>query len=301
MALQEKVARTAANNQGAQYESFALSWATGSEVRGLDLTRPDDITDATLDSLLHLLAERGILLFRGQKISHAQQLAFTKRFGPLAKTGLLSRYAPEGYPDLFTVTNMKVDGVRSETWNAARQWHSDQSFLPVPARACLLRCELAPKLGGNTLFANMYQAYAGLSEGLKATLDRLTAFHCVFNTRATVLDGRPSFSAEEKARAEGAVHPAIMTHPLTRKKYLYLNEQNVDHFEGWTIKESAPLLDSIYAHLSQPAYCYRHVWQPGDIIMWDNKTTQHNALADYDLDNLDAPENHRLMFRSTLA
>ena len=292
---------TVASRQGVKFESHPLSWASGSEVRGIDLTRPQDLTDADVDAVMRLLGERGILLFRGQKISHAQHVEFTRRFGPLAKTGLLSRYAPAGYPDLFTVTNMKVDGVRSETWNAARQWHSDQSFLPVPARACLLRCELAPKLGGNTLFANMYQAYNGLSDGLKKTLEGMSAFHCVFNTRATVLDGRKEFTAEEKAMAGGAVHPVIRTHPLTGKKYLFVNEQDVDHFDGWTIKESAPLLDFLYAHLSQPAYCYRHQWQPGDIIMWDNQTMQHNALADYDLDNLDAPENHRLMYRATLA
>jgi taurine dioxygenase len=299
MALQEKVAT--ASRPGGVYETQALSWRTGTEVRGLDITRPEDISDSTIDSLRKLLAERGILLFRGQKLSHDQQLAFSKRFGALAATGLLSRYAPKGYPDIFTVTNMKIDGVRSETWNAARQWHSDQSFLPVPARACMLHCYRTPRLGGNTMFANMYQAYNALSDGLKANLEMLKAFHSVFNTRATVLDGRPPFSAEEKARAGGAVHPAIMTHPLTGRKYLFLNEQDVDHFEGWTIKESAPLLDYLYAHLCQPQYTYRHQWQLGDLIMWDNKATQHNALADYDLDNLDAPENERLMFRTTIA
>jgi taurine dioxygenase len=298
MAEQEAVT---AGAKGVRFETHDLSWATGTEVRGLDLTRPQDLSDTDVDAIMRLLAERGILLFRGQKVSHAQHLDFTRRFGPLAKTGLLSRYAPEGFPDLFMVTNMKVDGVRSETWNAARQWHSDQSFLPVPARACLLRCEKAPKLGGNTMFANMYQAYDGLSAGLKKALEGMSAFHCVFNTRATVLDGRKEFTPEEKAMAGGATHPVIRTHPLTGRKYLFVNEQDVDHFDGWTIKESAPLLDYLYAHLSQPAYTYRHQWQPGDIIMWDNQTMQHNALADYDLDNLDAPENHRLMYRATLA
>jgi taurine dioxygenase len=302
MTVQEKVAAKPASSAKVQLQSVPLSWATGSEVRGLDLTRPKDLNDATVDALMMLLGERGVLLFRGQKLNHDQHLEFTRRFGPLAKTGLLTRYAPPGYPDLFTVTNMKIDGVRSETWNAARQWHSDQSFLEVPARACLLRCELAPKFGGgDTMFANMYQAYDGLSEGLKQTLSGMKAFHCVFNTRATVLDGRKPFTEEEKKNAGGATHPVVKQHTLTGRKFLFVNEQDVDHFDGWTIKESAPLLDYLYAHLSQPAYTYRHKWQPGDIIMWDNQAVQHNALADYDLDNLDAPENHRLMFRSTLA
>ena len=153
----------------------ALSWRTGSEVEGLDLRRSADIPESTIRDLWQLLGERGILLFRNQHLDHDQHLAFTRRFGSLAKTGLLGRHAPPGYPDLFTVTNIKTDGKRSETENAAQQWHSDQSFLPVPARASLLRCVHAPQYGGDTMFANMFQAYEALSEGLRATLEPLRA------------------------------------------------------------------------------------------------------------------------------
>ena len=294
----------AATSRNAMFDAKPLCWRTGSEIQGLDLRRSDDIPDATIQALWRLLGERGILLFRNQGLDHDQHLAFTRRFGPLAKTGLLGRYAPEGYPDLFTVTNIKTAGAHSETENAAQQWHSDQSFLPIPARASLLRCVHAPELGGDTMFANMYQAYEALSEGLKTALESLRALHTVFSSRATVLNGRKPFSTvseEELERMKGTVHPVIRPHQDTGRKTLYVSEQMVDHFEGWTIAESAPLLDYLFALSARPAHTYRHRWQPGDIIFWDNRCTMHYAPIDYDFAAMDLPENRRLMYRSTLA
>jgi taurine dioxygenase len=278
-----------------------LSWRTGSEIRGLDLRRSDLIPDTTIEALWRLLGERGILLFRGQHIDHDQHLAFTRRFGPLAETGMLSRYAPEGYPDLFTVTNIRVAGVRSETEVAAAQWHSDQTFLPKPARASLLRCVEAPRIGGDTMFANLYQAYEALSPGLKQTLEGLTAFHSLTNTRSRVFYGRKPPTEEEMKKIQGAIHPVILTHPDTSWKCLFVSDQMVDHFEGWTVEESKPLLDYLNALSTQPAFTYRHHWRPGDLIAWDNRCTMHYTPVDYDLSAVDAPENRRLMFRSTLA
>jgi taurine dioxygenase len=290
-----------ARRNSPEFVAEPLSWRTGSEVIGLDLARSDEISEGAIRAMWQLLGERGILLFRDQSLTHDQHLAFTKRFGPLAETGMLSRYAPPGYPDIFTVTNMKIDGVRSETANAARQWHSDQTFLPTPARGSLLYCHLTPKIGGDTLFANMYQAYEALSDGLKAILEQLYAFHTLFNTRATVLNGRRPPSEEEMTKLEGALHPVITTHPDTGRKCLFISEQMVDHFDGWTIAESAPLLDYLFSISTQPAFTYRHQWKPGDLIFWDNRCTMHNAPADYDVEAMDAPENHRLMYRTTLA
>jgi taurine dioxygenase len=286
------------------YQVRPLSWRTGSEIVGLDLRASEHLSDATIAALWQLLGERGILLFRGQVLDHDQHLAFTRRFGPLAKTGLLGRHAPAGYPDIFTVTNIKKDGQRSETENAAQQWHSDQSFLPVPARASLLRCVHAPQFGGDTMFANMYQAYEALSDGLKATLEPLRAWHTLFSTRSQRLSGRKAFSSvspEELERMKGHAHPVIRTHTDTGKKTLYVSEQMVDHFDGWSTEDSAPLLDYLFALSVQPAHTYRHRWQPGDLIFWDNRCTMHFAPLDYDFAGMDAPQNHRLMYRSTLA
>jgi taurine dioxygenase len=295
-------ARTAAaTTTSAQFETRPIAWRLGTEIMGIDLKRSEEISDESIRQMWQLLGQRGILLFRKQGLNHDQHLAFTRRFGQLALTGLTSRYAPPGYPDIFTVTNIKTDGARSETENAAQQWHSDQTFLRVPARASMLRCELAPQYGGDTMFANMYAVYEDLSEGLKATLEPLKAYHSLFSTRSKVMKGRKPLGEEELSRVEGAVQPVVLTHPDTGRKSLYINEQCVDHFEGWTIEESKPLLEYLYTLTSHPAYTYRHRWQQGDILFWDNRCTQHYAPLDYNFAQLDAPENRRLMFRSTLA
>jgi taurine dioxygenase len=290
-----------AADEAVGFQSQPISWRLGSEVTGLNLKRSDEIPEATIAALWRLLGERGILLFRRQGLNHEQHLAFTRRFGALAETGMTSRYAPPGYPDLFTVTNMKTNGARSETENAAQQWHADQSFLPVPARASMLRCEIAPQNGGDTMFSSMYAVYDSLSDGLKATLGSLCAFHTLFNTRCLVMTNRKPMNETEAARVEGALHPVVLTHPDTGRKALYISDQMVDHFDGWTVAESKPLIDYLCRLIEHPAYTYRHRWQAGDLIAWDNRCTQHYAPLDYDFAGMDRPENHRLLFRSTLA
>ena len=283
------------------FESRPTSFRLGSEVMGLDLKRSEDLSEQTIRALWRLLGERGILLFRRQGLNHEQHLAFTRRFGPLAETGMTSRYAPPDYPDLFTVTNIKSNGARSETENAAQQWHSDQSFLPTPARASMLRCELAPENGGDTMFSNLGAVYDSLSDGLKATLGSLRAFHTLFNTRCLVMTNRKPMNENEVAKVEGAMHPVVLVHPDTGRKCLYISDQMIDHFDGWTVAESKPLIDYLCKQIEHPAYTYRHRWEAGDAIMWDNRLTQHYAPLDYDFAAIDRPENRRLMFRSTLA
>jgi taurine dioxygenase len=285
----------------AGFGSHPLTFRIGAEVTGLDLRNSGALSDATIKALWRLLGERGILLFRRQGLNHDQHLAFTRRFGPLADTGMTSRYAPTGYPDLFTVTNIKSNGARSETENAAQQWHTDQSFLPVPARASMLRCEIAPTHGGDTMFSSMYAVYDSLSDGLKSTLGSLNAFHTLFNTRCLVMANRKPMNEEEANKVEGAVHPVVLTHPDTGRKGLYINDQMVDHFDGWTVAESKPLIDYLCRLIEHPANTYRHRWESGDLIVWDNRCTQHYAPLDYDFEGMDKPANHRLMFRSTLA
>jgi taurine dioxygenase len=296
----DPVVATSSADHG-DFTSQPISWRLGTEVTGLDLRNSDALSGDTISALWRLLGERGILLFRRQGLSHDQHLAFTRRFGPLADTGMTSRYAPPGYPDLFTVTNIKTNGARSETDNAAQQWHSDQSFLPIPARASLFRCEHAPQSGGDTMFSSMYAVYDSLSDGLKATLGSLQAFHTLFNTRCLVMKDRKPMDSAEAAKVEGAMHPVVLTHPDTGRKALYISDQMVDHFDGWTVAESKPLLDYLCRLIEHPANTYRHRWEAGDLIAWDNRCTQHFAPLDYEHTATDRPESRRLMFRSTLA
>jgi taurine dioxygenase len=271
-------------------------------VIGVDASKSDRIDDTIVESFWRVLADRGVLLLRDQSLDHEQHLAFSRRLGPLADTGLITRYSVKGYPDIYMVTNTKVDGVRAETWNAARRWHSDQSFMTNPARASVFYCAECPAVGGDTMFANMYLAYETLSPGLKATLEPLRAFHSPFNSNNYQERlNRTPFTKEERRNAPGAWHPVVKTHPVNGKKCLFVSPDLVDRFEHWTIEESAPLLDYLFLHSVQPAFTYRHRWSPGDTVIWDNRCTMHLAPPDYDLEAMDAPENRRLMFRTTLA
>ena len=292
---------TRRNSVARRLQTRPLSWQTGSEVIGLDTSRPDALDDGTVDELWDMVAERGLLLFRGQSLDHDQHIAFTKRLGPLADVGIITRYSVKGYPDIYMVTNKKIDGVRAETWNSARKWHSDQSFMEKPARGSVFYCAECPAVGGDTMFANLYQAYEALSDGLKATLETLRAFHSVFNSNYNEQRGRQAFTEEERKKAPGAFHPVVKTHPTTGRKCLYISEDLVNCFDGWTIAESAPLLRYLFDHSVQPAFTYRHQWKPGDLVFWDNRCTMHCAPVDYDITALDAPANSRLMFRTTLA
>lgn len=289
------------------FQSEALSWRTGTEITGLDLSDFGQIQEEVIQSLWKLLGERGILVFRSQTLDHDQHIGFSRRFAPLyPDRGMLARGAPPGYPDIYTVTNMKINGVRSPSYDSARMWHSDMSFMERPPSASLLHCVKAPRLGGNTLFANMYQAYDGLSGGVRRTLEGLRAFHTVSNKRARVSRGtqvtkdRPPTDAELKYFT-GALHPVVQVHPDTERKCLYVSEQSTERFEDWTLEESIPLLSYLDAFSTQPAFTYRHQWRSGDLIMWDNRCVIHHAPADYDVSAMDAPENQRLMYRTELA
>ncbi len=283
------------------YRARPLSWRTGTEIIGLDLSRPEAIAEDAIIALRTEISERCILLFRDQDLSPEQQIAFTRRFGFLASTGAVSRYTLPGYPDIMVVTNLMADGKRSETATSARMWHSDQSFMAKPAMGSLLYCKMAPELGGDTVFANMVQAYEALSDGLKATLAALRARHAVHNTRNTQMAGRRPYDADENMVLQCAWHPMVRTHPESRRRCLFISDMLVDRFEGWTVEESEPLLDYLAKHCAQPAFTYRHHWRKGDLIFWDNRCTIHHAPADYDTENMDAPENQRLMYRTTLA
>lgn len=284
-----------------RFDTRDLSWRTGTEIIGIDLSREASIPGEVIDELYQLVSERGILLFRGQTLDHDQQLAFTRRFGPLAETGGIGRFSPPGYPDIFRLTNQLVDGERSETVRAAIQWHSDQSMMRTPAMGSLLYCAKAPPVGGNTMFANMYQAFETLSEGLQSILVQLRAEHTPYNTRGITIRTLKPHTESERQKMVGSIHPVVRRHPVTGKPALYVSDMMVDHFGGWTVEESKPTLDFLHLHATQPAFTYRHAWQPGDLIFWDNRCMLHCTPVDYDPEAMDDPANERLMFRSTLA
>jgi taurine dioxygenase len=256
-----------------------VSGSTGAEIHGVDLAQP--LQELTYRDIRNALNEYGVIFFRDQELTPGQHLAFTERFGEpeFDETSTLSH--PHGFPMIGEVRKEP-----EETRNIGGSWHSDHSFDPLPPLGAVLLARELPDFGGDTLFASMYAAYDALSDGLKRTLEGLNAVHG--KTRAFVgLPQERQVSASEKAdvdtrfAAREAVHPVAPRHPESGRRLLFINPTYTVRFEGWTEKESEPLLQYLFRHASRPEFTYRFQWREGSIAFWDNRSVWHYALNDY--------------------
>jgi taurine dioxygenase len=278
----------AGHNAGLRIQ--ALSHALGAEVQGVDLTAALD--DMTVDALLDAWNENHILLVRGQKLSPESLIRFSRRFGELDRHDATPYYRLAEHPEILQITNRMIGGKPSETRNTGRNWHSDYSYTNRPAAASMLYCEEKPPVGGDTMFCNMVRAYETLSDKMKRIVDGLEAVYD-FGLVAGVNERDPAKTAEMRRINPPIAHPAVRVHPRSGKKALYVSERT-SHFHGMTAAESRPLIQFLCAHATSPENVYRHRWQVNDLILWDNRTTMHMALADFD----QAAPRH--MLRTTL-
>ncbi|MCB1739916.1 MAG: TauD/TfdA family dioxygenase [Gammaproteobacteria bacterium] len=262
----------------------------GAFVRGVDLSL--GLSEIAATRMRAALGEHGVLFFRDQALSPEQHIEFAQRFGAINVNRFFAHV--EGHPSIAQVLKEP-----HQTANIGGNWHTDHSYDQVPALGSVLLARETPPHGGDTLFSNMYAAYDGLSEGLKKTLQGLRAVHSsrhVFGRNARYLQegkdlaGRLGNSDEA---TQDAVHPVVVRHPLSGRQALYVNRGFTVRFDGWTVEESKPLLDMLYAHGARPEYTYRFQWAPGSIAFWDNRITWHYALNDY-------PGARRLMHRITI-
>lgn len=272
-----------------------LSNAVGTEILDFDMTKP--VSDETVKELQELWADSGLLLFKNQKLTPDQQIAFARKFGPSAPTPGVLRYLLDGHPELFVIANRDADGNLLETRETARQWHSDHSFKMVPCTGSLLYCRQMPPVGGNTMYTNMYKAYDALSDGMKEIINNLMAVHDVDNVKD--MKNRAPRTAEERAATPPVAHKMVITHPISGRKALYVCEMFTDYIEGLTREESATILDYLFQHSVKPEFTYRHQWDVDDVLIWDNRAVMHFAPRDYE-PNDPAPENWRYMLRATI-
>ncbi len=251
------------------------SWL-GAEVAGVDLAAP--VADETFAEIRHAFGAYGVVFFRDQHLTPEQHVAFAERFAPIDINRFFS--AVHGYPMIAEVRKEP-----EQTRNIGGGWHTDHSYDQVPALGSMLYARVVPKTGGDTLFAGMYAAYDGLSDGLKATLEGLRACHSsrhVFGHEAHArrgdLVGR---IGNPELATQDAVHPAVIRHPQTARKALYVNPGFTLRFEGWTEEESRPLLEYLYRHATRPEFTCRFHWREGSLALWDNRSTWHFAVDDY--------------------
>lgn len=264
-----------------------VSGAVGAEVRGIDISRPLPAT--TVAALRAALGEHGVLFFRDQQLTEAQHIAFAEQFARIN----INRFfrAVEGWPQIAEVRKEP-----EQTKNIGGGWHTDHSYDEIPALGSVLYAREVPPSGGDTIFASMYAAYDALSDGLKRTLAGLKAVHSsrhVFGAQARRGDEMKDRLGNAEAATQDAVHPMVITHPISGKKALYVNRGFTTHIEGWTVEESKPLLEYLYQHGTRPEFSCRFTWAPGSMAFWDNRATWHLAVNDYH-------GHRRLMHRITL-
>ena len=264
--------------RNAAIEARPLGYALGGEILGVDMRDPLDAD--TVAAIRRAWHAHHVIVLRDQNASPDDILRFARGFGDLDDHAQTPFYRKDGYPELLEITTKPKDGKPSETRNVGRNWHSDYAYTPRPAAASMLYCVEKPPIGGDTMFCNMARAYETLSDTMRGIVDGL---HSVYDISlvAGFYERDPAEVAETKRLNPPIAHPAVKVHPESGTRALYVSER-VAYFHGMTAAESRPLIDFLCEHATGPENVYRHVWRPGDLVCWDNRTTMHVALTDFD-------------------
>jgi len=256
-----------------------LSDAVGAVIGGVDLRQLSDAEFSAIKSAFH---QHGAIFFRNQSLDPDDHIAFAKRWGDININRFF--HPVEGHPEIAEVLKSETD-----TLNIGGAWHTDHSYDQIPALGSILKAIDVPEVGGDTLFAGMSAAYDALSDGFKDMLGDLSAEHGnahVFGPSSTAYAnpdaprtggriGNPEAAGQE------AIHPVVIAHPDTGRPGLYVNPGFTTGIVGWNRAESDMLLHYLYNHIAQPRFTARFHWEPGSVAMWDNRSTWHNALNDY--------------------
>ena len=253
------------------------------EVSDIDLTRVDD--EYALAELRAAMDEYGVLLFRDQPFTDESQIAFAQRFdGELhARTGIsVLQKSRLGNEALTDISNLDENGEIMQSGDRRRMyslgnrlWHTDASFQDPAGRYSMLHARVVPPVPADTEYADCRAAYDALDDEMKQRLEGLKVHHSIAYSRRTL---GFEFSAEEEARLEGAVHPLVRTIPGSGRKSLYV-ASHASTIVGWPVPEARLLLRDLIEHATEPRFRYRHSWQVGDLVIWDNRGTMHRGLA----------------------
>ena len=266
----------------------------GAEVIGLDLGQP--LADEAFVRIHRAHLDHHVLVFRGQRITPAQQIAFSRRFGPL-QIHVLHQFQLAGFEEVLVVSNIKDEhGQPIGLGDAGVYWHSDLSYKAHPSLGSMLHAQELPETGGDTLFANMHKAWDTLPAPLRAAVAGLKAEHTYLAKYADLQKRspwRPDLSDEQKAQVRPVVHPVVRTHPETGRKALFVSEHFTTRLVGVPEDESATLLRELFAHSVRPEHIYRHAWQPHDMVFWDNRSLMHLAAGCPD-------DQRRKLYRTTI-
>ena len=276
-----------------------LSPAIGAEVRGVDISQP--LAPTELAAIRQAWIDHCVLLFRDQSLDANQQRAFVRNFGELG--GRKARLEPQQYrkpddaagpdynADAMLVSNIRKDGKPIGVLPDGEMWfHHDMCYSPQPNRASFLYALEVPSRGGDTMFANMYEAYERMPRRLKDSIEGRTVLQAFdeYQDRRIDLNQRPL------SQVPHCFQPIVVRHPDTGRRAIYVNRLMSHRIEGLSDAQSEALLEELLTYTEDPAIRYQHVWRPGDLLMWDNLCSTH-ARTDF------PREERRLMRRFTLA
>lgn len=258
-------------------EVIPLDAPLGACIEGLDRASANE--PAVAAKLNRALAEHLLVVVPGERMTPEQTRTFSTAFGAPQKQ-LLRYKRSGGVPDVsIMVSTLMPDGTTDKTAIRAEDWHTDDSYFAIPAKATLLHGIEIPSRGGATWFCNMHSVYDSLPEATRKRIDGLRAIHGYDTPRAR---NRPSArTPEEIAETPDVEHPLVRTHPETGRKALYLNPNRLDRIVGLERAESDDLLDELAEEARKPRHHHGHVWSVGDIVVWDNRATMHRVVIDY--------------------
>jgi taurine dioxygenase len=248
------------------------------------------LTDAQFTSIRDAFHDHGVLFFRDQNLSPEDHIEFAKRWGEININRFFTPLA--GYPQIAEVRKEA-----EQTLNIGGDWHTDHSYDLEPALGSILCARELPATGGDTLFASMGAAFDAFSADFQKLLETLTALHSsrhVFGNESSHADAAGERLGNAELATQDVHHPVVIRHPATHRKCLYVNPGFTRSIDGWGTQESEYLLNYLYAHAAQPRFSTRFQWTSGSVAMWDNRSTWHCAINDYQ-------GQRRYMHRITIA
>ena len=261
-------------------EAVPFSGALGAEIQGVDLSKP--ITKKIFANIKQAWLDHQVICFRDQNITPEQQISFAKKIGGIHQHPFM--VPMKDHPEILEVIKLENDAQ-----NFGNLWHTDQSFMPNPAKATMLYAKEVPPYGGDTQWSNMYLAYESLSPGMKDLIADLK----VENTgnknktrggqaKKDRYKGHSSLKPKEppKSLKTTNFHPLVRTHPETGRKSLYISS-HTQGIKDFAFEEALPLINFLRKHIQKPEFTARFRWGKGSLALWDNRCVMHYAMNDY--------------------
>ena len=290
----ERPLATAVAQNSPDFKIVPSGQALGADITGLDLSQP--LSAATVQALKAAWDQHLVLRFRGQQqLSVQDHIRFSRYFGPLDKRPIAAKALHDSTAalpqEIVVISNIKEgEKALGGLGDGEAVWHADMTYKPLPPKAALLLAREVPAQGGDTWFANLYQAYETLSAELRERIEHLQCVHDASRNSAGEL--RLGFVDNSDPRQTvGAVHPLVRTHADTGRKSLYLGRRRNSYIQGLELADSEALLDALWAHATQASLTWVQQWQAGDLVAWDNRVTLHRRDAF-------APLSRRYMHRT---